>query len=272
METTTVPGWILPLRRQPAVLAVGRALVGRLETETYNPVGYWQIGFFEGATTVELTRGRKRWRLAIEAGDLFLIPPDSTRCYTTPRPIQHDYLAFRFDGEGASDERVQLPAVIPSGIARKTMARDLAAVVDLRDSDRFESDLLARLVLWRMVRLARLADRVRPGGADTVQAARDEIREHIASYGLTPESLARQAGMSRRRLDQLFVDVTGKTVAACIRDRRLQLAVDLLRYSTLPVHIIGEQAGIHDRHAFNKFIRHNCGKSPSAVRNQDIAG
>ncbi len=270
--STVMPGWVVPLRRQPEVLAAGRAVMGRLETETYVPVPYWQLGFFEGATTVELTKARKRWRLEIRPGDLFLIPPETTRRYITAHPIQHSYLAFQFDGEDALDEQVELPATIPSGVARDAIVHDLATVVDLRTSDRFESDLLAHLVLWRMVRLARLADRVKHDGSDLVQAALDEIREHIASYSLHPESLACQAGISRRRLDQLFVKVTGDTVAACIRNRRLQLAVDLLQHSDLPAYIIGEQVGIYDRHAFNKFIRHNCGKSPSALRRQTSYG
>jgi len=267
-RNAVIPCWVLHLRRQPEVLAAGRALVGRLESETYVPVPYWQLGFFEGTTTVELTRGGRCWQLHLMPGDLFLIPPHSTRRYATVRPIKHDYLVFQFAEAAASDDQVELPAVIPAGIARDSIARDLATVADLRASDRFESDLQAHLVLWRLVRLARLADRVKHGGTDTVQTVLDDIRVHIADYCLTPEALARHAGLSRRRLDQLFFKVTGETVAACIRKRRLQLAVDLLQHSDLPVYIIGEQVGIHDRHAFNKFIRHNCGKSPSAVRRE----
>ena len=92
------------------------------------------------------------------------------------------------------------------------------------------------------------------------------IRENIADPSLIPESLARSACLSRRRLDQVSVMHTGKPIGAWIRERRRQLAVELLSQTSLAIQDVGKQVGINDPHAFNKFIRRECGQSPTDIR------
>lgn len=178
-------------------------------------------------------------------------------------------MGFRIPPAPSGSEPVEIPAVVPSGAVGHAIRRDFAALIDLRDSDRFESDLLAWLMLWRLVRLARVGDRARQAGTNAVQPTLRRIREHLADGSLSPESLARSVGLSRRRLDQLFTQTVGKPVAACIRDRRRQLATDLLCHTSLPIALIGGQVGIPDPHAFNKFIHRTCAMSPSDVRNAE---
>jgi AraC-like DNA-binding protein len=269
MEIIENPILSLSLRQEPKILAVGAAMVGTRKVEEYTPYAYWQLGFFEGKTVVELSKAEKMWRLEINPHDIFIIPPGTVRKYFSEHPLRHYYLSFQFPVESPPTECVQLPALISTGPNAEMMQRDFAAVIDLGETDPVESEMLARLLIWRLVRLARLSDKAQQGGEYAVQASLQRIRESIGNPDLTPETLADKVGLSRRRLDQLFMRIVGKPVFACIRDRRVQLAEDLLRQTALPIHTIGTQVGIPDSHAFNKFIRRNCGKSPSALRTAD---
>ncbi len=266
MEIYEQPRWSLPLRLEPEVLAIGYAPVGGQRVERFTPRPVWQMALFEGSTSLVLTTKQRQWRLAIQPQDIFIIPPDSERIYTTERRLQHYYLEFRYPLEFPESALVELPAIIPCGPSVDMMRRDFAACMDLRETDRYESDLLARLLLWRLVRIARTVEAGHQDRAHIIEEVQKRIRENTADASLTPEALAEAVGYSRRRLDQLFVEFLGKPVSACIRDRRARLAEDLLRQSVLPIHLIGAQVGIPDRHGFNKFMRRNCGKSPTAIR------
>jgi len=167
---------------------------------------------------------------------------------------------------------VELPALIPPGPSAGMIRQDLVTIADLWESDRFESNLLAWLVLWRLARIARNTSRTQQDAETAVQMTLLRIRETIADPSLTPESLARAAGFSRRRLDQLFTQQLGKPVSAYIRARRKQLAVELLCQTSLKIQDIGAQVGIRDPHSFNKFIRRVCGLSPTALRTSDWMG
>ena len=267
MEQMNAPTWSLPLCLQPRVDAVGMSSVGILPEERYHPISSWQIGLFEGETTVELTHGRRTWRWSIGPRTVLVIPPRSTRVYSTSRPIMHYYAAFRFPRGGKRTEGpVDLGPIIPLGIEAASVERDFSAAIDLRVSDRGESDLLIWLILRRLARLSREMGSGRATSASVVKSAMERIRRHLADSDLTPEALAGEAGLSRRRLDQLFSKAVGRPVGAWIREQRLTRAMRLLEETSIPVGRIGEVTGLGGPHQFNKFIRRTCGLSPTEVR------
>ncbi len=270
MEITEMPQWSLPLHSEPEILAVGYSYVGIERVERYMPEPFWQLGLFEGAASLLLKKGDGQWRLNIKPYDLLIIPSDSTRIYTTSRRIGHFYLWFRYPSESTPQEAFELPGVMPGGASIRTMRRDLARCMDLRETDRFESDLLARLILCRLARIARMGEAGDHSREQALRSVQRRIRENSADASLTPESLAEAVGYSRRRLDQIFAEQFGKPLSAYIRERRAQIAEELLRRSSLPIHTIGAQIGIPDPHSFNKFMRRNCGKSPTAIRADGI--
>ena len=266
MDTSKHPRWSLPLRLEPEILRVGFTTVGKQAVERYLPMPFWQLTFFDGAASVELKKGNSLWRLEIRPQEIFVIPSDSERIYLMERPAEHYYLEFRYASGSTPSDPVELPAIIPCGPSADIMRRDLLACLHLQETDRFESNLLAWLLLWRLVRLARTAEAGHQDREHVVQEVQKWILENTADASLTPDALAVTVGYSRRRLDQIFVEQVGKPVSACIRDRRAQLAEDLLHRSSLPIKEIGARVGIPDPHGFNKFIRRNLGMSPTAIR------
>jgi AraC-like DNA-binding protein len=267
MEVCEMPVWKIPLREQPEIVSISYSPMGiqRREEYSHNP-SCWQIGFFDGPTSVTLTRGSSRWQFDIGAETVFVFPANSHRSYITPRKLYHYTMAFKFAPGLDESGLLELPAIIDPGPSAGMIRQELATIADLRETDRFESDLQAWLLLCRLARLARVTNRAEHDAAAVVQATLLRIRENVADASLTPESLARSAGLSRRRLDQLSVQQTEKPIGAWIRERRKQLAVELLCQTSLKMGDIGMQIGINDPHAFNKFIRRECGMNPTAIR------
>jgi AraC family transcriptional regulator, positive regulator of tynA and feaB len=98
------------------------------------------------------------------------------------------------------------------------------------------------------------------------------IDERLSDQGLTAEQLASEQGISRRRLDELFVDALGSSVAACIAERRLLRAAALLRDAAcreLSVASVGASVGFPDASHFARAFRRRFGSTPSHWRTHE---
>jgi len=179
----------------------------------------------------------------------------------------HYHASFRFPRGGRRQETpADLAPIIPLGVEAALTERDFSAAIDLRVSDRDESDLLIWLVLRRLARLTREMRSGRATSATVVKSAMERVRRHLADRDLTPAALAAEARLSRRRLDQLFVKSVGCPVSAWIHAQRLARAGRLLEETSIPVGLVGEVTGLGDPHQFNKSIRRATGLSPTEVR------
>ena len=186
-----MPVWKMPLHEQPEIVSVSYTPMGIERREAYDHERLcWQIAFFDGPTSVTLTRGSSRWQFDIAAETVFVIPPHSHRDYVTRRRIYSYTLAFRFASGMGDSASLELPAIIDPGPSAGTVRQELASIADLRETDRFESDLQAWLLLCRLARLARITSRAQHDAVTVVQATLLRIRENIADVSLTPESLA----------------------------------------------------------------------------------
>jgi transcriptional regulator GlxA family with amidase domain len=106
-----------------------------------------------------------------------------------------------------------------------------------------------------------------PAAHPAVRYALRQIELRL-SETLSVADLAREANISYSYLGRLFQEAFGTTVVGYIRERRLRRAEHLLRHSTLPIKIIAAAVGIPDLHLFNKSLRRELGKSPTAIRAQ----
>jgi AraC-like DNA-binding protein len=95
------------------------------------------------------------------------------------------------------------------------------------------------------------------------------IDERLADPRLNADMLAREQGLSRRRLDELFVKVLGSSVAACIAQRRLGRAAELLRdpgCDGLSVASVALHVGFQDASHFARAFKTRFGASPRRWR------
>jgi AraC-like DNA-binding protein len=95
------------------------------------------------------------------------------------------------------------------------------------------------------------------------------IDQRLSEPRLNPEQLAQEQGISRRRLDELFVSALGSPVAACIAQRRLLRAARLLQDPScreLSIASVAESVGFRDASHFSRAFRHRFGATPRAWR------
>ncbi|KAF0863540.1 AraC family transcriptional regulator [Pseudomonas sp. LD120] len=91
------------------------------------------------------------------------------------------------------------------------------------------------------------------------------IDRHVA-HPLQVADLARIAGISSARLHARFVAECGRTPMDYVRYRRLEMAVQLLRGSSLPIGEIASRVGYSSQSAFAAAILREFGLSPRRLR------
>jgi AraC-like DNA-binding protein len=106
-------------------------------------------------------------------------------------------------------------------------------------------------------------------GALRVASTLTQIRARLGEPSLSVKALAQEQGLSRRRLDELFVDAMGSTVAACIADLRMARATELLRdpgCSKLSIVHVAERTGFRDPGHFSRAFKSKFAMTPKAWR------
>ncbi|MGE8203701.1 response regulator transcription factor [Heyndrickxia sp. NPDC080065] len=88
------------------------------------------------------------------------------------------------------------------------------------------------------------------------------------SKPMTVSHIAEAVGMSRSHLSTLFKKSIGDSIHSFIEKKRLQLAKQLLKGSTLNIQEISEQIGILDAKYFSKWFKRCMGFPPSYYRTQ----
>lgn len=99
---------------------------------------------------------------------------------------------------------------------------------------------------------------------EIINLVREYLNQHIGE-NVTAEGLAKVSGYSFYHFCHLFTSVTGQSVAAYIRRRRLELAAeDLLKGSS--ISIISQRRGYETASGFSKAFRRHYGITPTEYR------
>lgn len=99
---------------------------------------------------------------------------------------------------------------------------------------------------------------------ESIHLVREYLNQHIAD-NITAEELAKVSGYSFYHFCHLFTSVTGQSVAAYIRHRRLELAAeDLLQGNSISV--ISQRRGFETVSGFSKAFRRHFGITPTEYR------
>jgi AraC-like DNA-binding protein len=140
------------------------------------------------------------------------------------------------------------------------------------EPDPFRSDRLDMLVGLLAVEI--LADRAEPGPSradDLAQAAR-EIMDHQFAKLSGPGELARRLCVSREYLRQLFHRRYGTAPLEYLLARRVDAAGQMLRFSDLPVGLIGRRCGFESPYYFSRLFKKRTGAAPSHWRRKNRTG
>jgi len=103
------------------------------------------------------------------------------------------------------------------------------------------------------------------------QAALTEIEEHLGESTFCAQFLASRVGLSRRRLDEIFVKSFGRPVAAYIWERRLERAKHMLHdgcYTGQTITEIAFSVGFGNTSHFSRAFKNRFGTAPSTWRSE----
>jgi AraC-like DNA-binding protein len=104
-----------------------------------------------------------------------------------------------------------------------------------------------------------------------LRRARDHADRHYAEP-LDLEALAAVAGMSKYHFQRLFTATYGLSPAACVSQRRIERAQDLLRATNLTVTEVCHAVGFSSLGSFSSRFREPVGCSPSEFQRRYADG
>ncbi len=123
-------------------------------------------------------------------------------------------------------------------------------------------------------RLHRLPPRqiIERQSTDTVVAEAPEViraaRLIRSRVGISVDQVCEDAGLSRSKLDRLFFEQLGRTVAGEITRVRLQVSQNLLLNSAMPMAQIARQCGFSSATYFCRFFKRETRQTPEGFRRQ----
>ena len=107
---------------------------------------------------------------------------------------------------------------------------------------------------------------LRRGGPDfVVEKALNFIRQNFAQP-ISVDTLAREAGVSRRSLELHFARAVGRSPYSEIIRHRMAQARMLLSTTDLKVYEVGQRCGYSEPHQFTAAFRKYCGVNPRTFR------
>jgi AraC-like DNA-binding protein len=206
-------------------------------------------------------------QIPIRPGHVNIIPPDAHQSYHWHHKVRHVYAHFQLnaDASGDTSSEVSLPVMYNMGKEFEPFIQSFEQITNHFAPNRLRAEIQLWELLWRF------SDAATPHTLNTktehqcVTHARRLIEAHLGEP-IYITQLAYEVGMSHNQLTRLFRSTTGLTVAAYIRQRRMQHAQHLLQHSTVPIKTIASQVGIPDLHTFNRVVREHLGTSPRQVR------
>lgn len=156
----------------------------------------------------------------------------------------------------------------PDEVARQAgILRNAATALD----SRFSIPPVILSAIWTLLDLcfhSSLAGEVNPEPVDPRLAAADLYMRDRLRENLSIEEFAEAVHLSRSQLSRLFQEHWGVSPAAHYRALRLNLARELLTYTTLSVREIAERCGYHNLSHFSTAFHKHTGLPPGRVRRQ----
>ncbi len=92
------------------------------------------------------------------------------------------------------------------------------------------------------------------------------IHEHVRE-SIQVKDVLRGIPLSRRVLEQKFRTAVGRTPAAEIRRKKVELAMELLEKTSLPLTTIAQHTGVQHAEVLTRMFQRETGMSPSLYRN-----
>lgn len=218
----------------------------------------------------------ERWNLALVADSACKIehrPGETHRCLVAVFTVSRLQALLDNQRCPAPVERFLAGQADAFGAAAQTSSRLVRTVAEMRRNP-YRGAMAALYAEGKLCELLAEAFTIlgaqeeRQGGVSgrdrkAAMAAYDLIREHLTSP-LQIEDIARQVGLSQRRLAEAFRDLFGASPFQCLTQWRLDAARDLLEQGDLSVKQIAYSMGYAHVSSFTQAFVRQFGRPPRA--------
>ena len=249
----------LPLAQPPQPRWIGIGRHGDLALEKFLIPDFWCLHFYRDPMQL---RVGARW-FEVRPGCVTLIAPATPIEFHFPQKTKHTHVFAHFRaGEGGAQP---FPALRDLGARFEELCASLSEAASFGTGDCFDSPRAqARLweILWQLAQPP--VAQITPRQALVERAV--QLIEARLNQALGVAQLARELGVSHNHLTRCFAAHTGQTPVVWMRAARVRRARYLLQNTTAPMGSIARQTGLGDIHSFNKAVRRETGRSPSALR------
>ena len=159
--------------------------------------------------------------------------------------------------------------------AQQTLTR-LIAILNSQNDDPYKTDKLLTICVSLLLELIpHIADAAPCNQAQETDSVQEDVSFKIDSFLGTnfmhnnaKARMAEELYVSPRQLQRIMKKNYGMNYREKLSETRVQIAIDLLCNSDMPIHKIAEILGYSCSANFSAFIKRNTGKTPSQIRKE----
>lgn len=202
-----------------------------------------------------------------EAGDVYIVPPNSDHYYASDRESPWRKLWFNVDGTLLPD-LLAAYGLIDSVLLKACPFREAfeSGLFELREADSMDPDVLsARIVVPLLAALGRFAGESRKDASPA-----GEVLRYISALRpgavLNSKNLLRKSGRSVSQTIRVFKKEFGTTPYASFLDRKIKTAKYLLKSTSSPVKEIALSLGWSNPCYFARLFKRKTNMTPTEYR------
>lgn len=219
---------------------------------------HWTMFFFESGGIMSVNNKP----IPFQPGNVGFVTPGTKVAFDRVGDGTHHFrMTF---GITPRTEVVAIPAIADLGEMTAVRRKEMRETFDWLSISIMRGLGCAFNLLWS---ISRPLDTFRK--SDLVSEAEALIIERIAAK-INVRSLADELAISHSHLLRLFRQEHSQTIQEYIRDKRVELACQMLTDSDMAIKEIAIRTGIPDLQYFNKIIRSSSGHSPTSLRAQAL--
>lgn len=215
--------------------------------------------------------------LDVEPGQAFLFTYDEPTVYGRPpdrpqwpwldEPIQTAHIALGGAGLRAHWDvlRARFGPVVTLGLHSPTLSLLQDIETQYGGNQAVDRRVVSPAIHAFVMRCFDEIEAASAEGLSPVERAVDELlRAPLSGHSL--KAVAHRHGITREHVTRVFADRVGMPPASWLRDARLQRAIELLRATNLPLHVIAAQSGFSSTRTLARLIRNKTNLAPGQLR------
>jgi AraC family transcriptional regulator len=270
----------LSLAARPKIVACGPTTHGLRGAEDY-VLDQWSLHLYHGykeGTTVTLTSVPRNCAVDLPKGSALpmtfpirngaasLFPPRVGLTYNFTGRCSHNYVLFDLpQTAGTRQSMTSILAMQDLGERFAPLNQALEEGFAMFGTNPLRAEIRVWDVLWAISSDQPVSPWLDNSLPPVMRRALQLIEARLAEPLVVP-SFAHELGISHNQLLRLFHNCKGTTVLGWLRQRRVERAVHLLRFTSASIKDIAQQVGLPDLHHFNKIMRKEKGLSPRQLR------